>query len=212
MNISLIGAGNMARGIGTRLVAGGHTVTLFGRDSAKVNALAEELRKSQSGASVYAAKIGDPVQDEVVVLALYYGANVEIAKQYAEQLAGKTVVDISNPLNASYDGLVTAPDTSAGEQVQAAAPQARVVKAFNTTFAATLMSGKVAGQPLDVFIAGDDVAAKQAVAKLAVDGGLVAIDAGPLQRSRQLEALALLGITLQGPHQFNFTSAWKLIH
>lgn len=212
MNISLFGTGNMARGIGTRLVAGSHSVTLFGRNPAKVQALAEELRKTKSGASVSTAKIGDPVFDEVVVLALYYGANVEVAKQYAAQFAGKTVVDISNPLNASYDGLTTAPDTSAGEQVQAAAPQARVVKAFNTTFAGTLATGEVAGQPLDVLIAGDDGAAKKTVARLVTDGGLVAVDAGPLMRSRQLEGLALLGISLQGLHQLNFASAWKLVH
>ena len=213
MNVSIFGAGNMARGIGARLVAGGHSVTLFGRDAAKVQTLADELRKAaKPGAAVSAAKIGDPVRDDVVVLALYYGANVEVARKLAGQFAGKTVVDISNALNNTYDGLTVAPDTSAGEQVQAAAPAAHVVKAFNTTFAGTLVSGKVAGQPLDVFIAGDDEGAKKTVAKLVTDGGLVAVDAGPLHRSRQLEALALLGITLQGPNKLGFGSAWKLIH
>lgn len=213
MNVSIFGAGNMARGIGTRLVAGGHSVTLFGRDAAKVQTLAEDLRKAaKSGAFVSAAKIDDPVRDEVVVLALYYGANVEVARKLAPQFAGKTVVDISNALNGTYDGLTIAPDTSAGEQVQAAAPGAHVVKAFNTTFAGTLLGGKVAGQPLDVFIAGNDESARKTVAKLVTDGGLVAVDAGPLHRARQLEGMALLGITLQGPHKLGFGSAWKLIH
>jgi predicted dinucleotide-binding enzyme len=87
-----------------------------------------------------------------------------------------------------------------------------VVKAFNTTFANTLVTGKVAGQTLDILIAGDDAAAKATVSDLVKSGGLVAIDAGPLHRSRQLEALGLLGITLQGQHNLGFASAWKLIH
>jgi predicted dinucleotide-binding enzyme len=213
MNISIFGAGNMARGIGYRLMAGGNSVTLFGRDAAKTQSLAEELRKSaKAGAIVSTAKIGDPVRDEVVILAMWYSGNIEVAQKLSGQLAGKVVVDISNALNATYDGLVIAPDTSAGEQVGAALPKSKVVKAFNTTFANTLIEGKVAGQPLDVFIAGNDESAKGTVANLVKAGGLVAIDVGPLHRARQLEAMGLLGITLQGPHKLGFMSAWKLIH
>src|SRR5271169_1458787 len=213
MSISIFGTGNMARGIGYRLVAGGNSVTLFGRDSGKTQKLAEELRKSaKAGVTISIAKIGDSIHDEVVVLAMWYSGNIEIAQKLPGQLAGKIVVDISNALNATYDGLVIAPDTSAGEQVEVALPKSKVVKAFNTTFANTLIEGKVAGQSLDVFIAGNDESAKETVANLAKAGGLVAIDVGPLHRARQLEALGLLGITLQGPHKLGFMSAWKLIH
>ena len=86
-----------------------------------------------------------------------------------------------------------------------------MVKAFNTTFAGTLVEGRVADQPLDVFVAGDDAGAKETVSRLVRDGGLVAIDAGPLRRARQLEGLGFLGMTLQGPLGFNFSSAWKLV-
>jgi len=213
MNISIFGTGNMARGIGYRLVAGGNSVTLFGRDSVKTQKLAEELRKSaKAGVTVSIGKIGDSIHDEVVVLAMWYSGNIEIAQKLSGRLAGKIVVDISNALNATYDGLVIASDTSAGEQVEAALPKSKVVKAFNTTFANTLIEGKVAGQPLDVFIAGNDESAKETVANLAKASGLVAIDVGLLHRARQLEALGLLGITLQGPHKLGFMSAWKLIH
>jgi hypothetical protein len=85
------------------------------------------------------------------------------------------------------------------------------VKAFNTTFAGTLVEGRVAGQPLDVFIAGDDGEAKETVARLVRDGGLVPIDAGPLRRARELERLGFFGMTLQQPLGLNFQSAWKLI-
>jgi 8-hydroxy-5-deazaflavin:NADPH oxidoreductase len=86
-----------------------------------------------------------------------------------------------------------------------------VVKAFNTTFSGTLVEGQVAGQPLDVLIAGDDEEAKETVAQLVRDGGLRAIDVGPLERARHLEGLGFLGMMVQQPMGLNFRSAWKLI-
>jgi hypothetical protein len=75
----------------------------------------------------------------------------------------------------------------------------------------TLIVGEVSGQILDVFIAGDDQQAKNTVAALVRDGGLNPIDVGALERARQLEALGLLGITLQGRLGTQFGTAWKLI-
>jgi hypothetical protein len=109
---------------------------------------------------------------------------------------------------ASVDGgalSVTPPDSSAAEELAQSAPGARFVKAFNTTFAGTLSEGRVAGPPLDVFIAGDDPDAKATVAGLARDGGLNPIDAGPLKRARELEAMGLLHVTLQG----SLGTAWR---
>ena len=91
------------------------------------------------------------------------------------------------------------------------APGARFVKAFNTTFAGTLSEGRVAGEPLDVFIAGDDSDAKATVAGLARDGGLNPIDAGPLKRARELEAMGLLHMTLQGALGTGFASAIRIV-
>ena len=194
MHVTIIGAGNMGRGIGHRIVAGGHSVTIVDRDPEEAGELAEELR------------------GEVVVLAVYYPGNLELARDLGDSLAGKVVVDISNPLNQTFDGLATSPGSSAAEEVAQSAPAgARVVKAFNTTFSGTLVEGQVAGQPLDVLIAGDDEEAKETVAQLVRDGGLRAIDVGPLERARELEGLGFLGITLQQPLGLNFQSAWKLI-
>jgi 8-hydroxy-5-deazaflavin:NADPH oxidoreductase len=121
-------------------------------------------------------------------------------------------VNITNPLNATYDGLATPPGSSDAEEIARMVPQGtRVVKAFNTTFARTLVAGTVAGQPLDVFIAGDDAEAKATISQLVKAGGLRAIDVGPLSRARQLEGIGFLGITLQGPLGTNFMSAWKLL-
>ena len=208
MNVAIIGTGNMGRGIATRLLAGGHEVTLLDREAGKSEELAREL-----GDSVNAGTFGDPIAGEVVVLAVPYDAAVPLVQQYGEELSGKVVVDITNPVDfQTFEGLVTPPESSAAEEIAKAAPEgARVVKAFNTTFAGTLIEGRVAGQPLDVFIAGDDSGAKETMAQLVRDGGLVAIDAGPLRRARQLEELGFLGMTLQQPLGLNFQSAWKLI-
>jgi NADPH-dependent F420 reductase len=213
MRVTVIGAGNMGRGIGHRLVAGGHDVTIVDRNPEEAERLAEELRgAAQGGAAVEASGPDAELRGEVVILAVYYPGSLELASDLGDGLAGKIVVDISNPLNETFDALGTAPGTSAAEEVAATVPAgARVVKAFNTTFSGTLVEGQVAGQPLDVFIAGDDEGAKETVAQLVRDGGLRAIDVGPLERARQLEGLGFLVITLQQPLGLNFQSAWKLI-
>jgi NADPH-dependent F420 reductase len=212
MQVTVIGAGNMGRGIGHRLVAGGHEVTIVDRDPEEAGRLAKELRAAaQGGATVEAAGPTSELRGEVVVFAVYYQGALELARELGDRLAGKVVVDISNPLNQTFDALATQPGTSAAEEVAATVPTGtRVVKAFNTTFSGTLVEGQVAGQPLDVLIAGYDKEAKEMVAKLVRDGDLQAIDVGPLERARELEGLGFLGITLQQPLGLNFRSTWKL--
>ena len=212
MNVTIIGAGNMGRGIGTRAVAGGHSVTFVDANpEVAAKAAADVKAAAKNGATVSAASL-DAELGDVVVLAVWYGTNIEIAKQLGAKLAGKVVVDIANPLNATYDGLATALDSSSAEDLaKAVAAGAKVVKAFNTTFAGTLLAGSVAGQPLDVFIAGDDADAKSKVSQLVTDGGMRAIDAGPLHRARQIEAMQLLHITLQGTLGANWGSAIKIL-
>ncbi len=213
MNVTIIGAGNMGRGIGTRLVSGGHSITFVDANPEAAEKTAADVKAAaQKGATVTTASLGKAELGEVVVLAVWYGTNLEIAKQLGAKLAGKVVVDIANPLNATYDGLATAPDSSSAEDLaKAAAPGVKVVKAFNTTFAGTRLKGQVAGQPLDVFIAGDDKEAKEKVAGLVRDGGMRPIDTGPLSRARQIEAMQLLHITLQGTLGTNWGSTVKIL-
>jgi NADPH-dependent F420 reductase len=213
MQVTVIGAGNMGRGIGHRLVSGGHDVTIVDRDPEEAGRLAEELRAgAQGGATVEAEGPGAELRGEVVVLAVSYPGSLELARELGDRLARKVVVEISNPLNQTFDGLATAPGTSAAEELAERAPSgARVVKAFNTTFSGTLVEGQVAGQPLDVHIAGDDEEAKEKVAQLVRDGGMRPIDVGPLERAKHLEGLGFLHLTLQQPLGLGFQSAWKLI-
>jgi 8-hydroxy-5-deazaflavin:NADPH oxidoreductase len=213
MNITIIGAGNMGRGIGTRAVAGGHSVTFVDASPETAEKAAADVRASaENGAQVSVASLGEAQLGDVVVFAVWYGTNIELAKQLGKKLAGKVVVDIANPLNSTFDGLATAPDSSSAEDLaRAIADGSKVVKAFNTTYAGTLLSGSVAGQPLDVFIAGDDADAKAKVAQIVTDGGMRAVDAGPLSRARQIEGMQLLHIVTQGTLGTNWGSALKIL-
>lgn len=213
MDITIIGAGNMGRGIGTRAAAGGHSVTFVDANPEMAETAAAEVRKSaKNGSKVTASSLGQAELGDVVVLAVWYGTNTEIVRQLGSKLAGKVVVDIANPLNSTYDGLATAPDSSSAEDVaKAAAAGTKVVKAFNTTYAGTLLSGEVAGLPLDVFIAGDDTDAKDKVAQIVKDGGMRPIDAGPLSRARQIEGMQLLHIVIQGTLGTNWGSTVKVL-
>jgi len=206
MDVTIIGTGNMARGIGSRLVSGGHAVTLLGTERSNAEALAADL-----GGSVSAGTVGDPIADDVVVLAVWYPVTLDLAQQAGSQLDAKVVVDISNPLDTeTFEPIV--PDAGSGaEEVAAAAPGAKVVKAFNTTFAGTLVSGDVSGQQLDVLLASDDEDAKRTIASLVESSGLRAVDAGPLRRARQLEGLGYLHMVVQEGLGTGYGSAVKLI-
>jgi NADPH-dependent F420 reductase len=207
VKVTIVGAGNMGRGIGIRVVAGGHQVEIVDRDPTEAHKLAGEL-----GSAATALDPGARFGGQVVVLAVYYPGIKDAVQHYADQLAGKVVVDITNPVDTqTWDRLATPPGTSSAEEVQRLLPQGTpVVKAFNTTFAGTLVEGEVDGQQLDVLIAGDDQAAKQQVSQMVSDGGLRPIDVGPLSRAQQLEQLGLLHISLQQPLGLGFGSAIRL--
>jgi predicted dinucleotide-binding enzyme len=208
MHVTLIGTGNMARGIGSRVLAGGHDLTVVGKDAQRAEAVPADIGGQ---GIVRTAVLGDPLEAEVVVLAVYYPDARAAVERYADQLAGKVVVDITNPVNETFDGLVVPPDGSATNELAGLAPGARFVKAFNTTFAGPLTKGTVAGQTLDVLIAGDDEDAKGKVAALARDGGLNPIDVGPQTRARELEAAGLLHMGVQNVLGTGFASALKIV-
>jgi NADPH-dependent F420 reductase len=211
MNVTIIGTGNMARGIGTRAIAGGHDVTVVGRDEPSAQEVVKELVSVAGDGGVSAAAPDDALTGDIVVLAVYYPDAREAVERYADQLAGKVVLDITNPVNETVDALVVPPDGSATAELAKLAPDAKFVKGFNTTFAGTLVAGDVAGTALDVFVAGDDAGAKETAIQLARDGGLNAIDAGGQDRARELEALGLLHMTIQGQLGTNYGSAVKVL-
>jgi len=206
MDITIIGTGNMARGIATRALAGGNAVTLLGTAKEKAEALAQEL-----DGDVRAGQVGDPLTGDVVVLAVWYQAVSDVVARYGDQLEGKVVVDISNPVDPETYAPLTVQAGSVAQEIANAVPAAKVVKAFNTTFAGTLVDGQVAGEPLDVFVASDDEHAKRVVAELAEGGGLRAIDVGPLALAHQIEGLGYVNMAIQPALGTNYGSAIKVI-
>jgi predicted dinucleotide-binding enzyme len=206
MNITIIGTGNMARGIATRVLAAGHTVTLLGTEESKAQQLAGEL-----AGDVKTGTVGDPISGDIVVLAVWYQAIDDVISRYGDQLAGKTVVDITNPVDLQTFAPLTIEAGSAAQEIAAKVPGAKVVKAFNTTFAGSLVEGAVAGQPLDVFVASDDDQAKAQVTELAENAGLRVLDAGPLAIARQLEGAGYLHMAIQPGLGDTYASALKIV-
>ncbi|MEU6248740.1 NAD(P)-binding domain-containing protein [Glycomyces sp. NPDC047010] len=199
MEVLIVGSGNMARGIGLRLVRGGHRVRIADREPDKAADLAAELGDSAAGEPLDSA-----AGAEVIVLATPYEGSKQVAEMWAADLAGKTVIDICNPVDFStFDGLVTPEGKSAAEEIASAAPGARVVKAFNTTFASRLAETV----RLDVFVAADDPDAKQTVVQLCLDGDLRPIDVGALKHARALEAFQLLHMKVQDQIQGGWSTS-----
>lgn len=189
MKTAIIGTGNMGAGLAAALAAAGHVITIGARDLVKAAALAEKIGHGTVGGGIAAAaKLAD-----VVILALPFGAAAEAIK-LAGDLSGKVLVDISNPISPDYKELVIGHTTSAAEEIQKLAPQAHVVKAFNTIFAQLLPLDARQGKTLQVFVAGDDATAKESVSKLAKSVGFDAMDSGPLSNSRYLEPIGEMNI------------------
>jgi predicted dinucleotide-binding enzyme len=187
-SISIIGSGNMASAIGALAVKGGNTVEVIGRDTAKAAALASALGNGATAGTWGAAPTGD-----IVILALLFDSAVPVVSQYGDALAGKIIVDITNPFNASVTGLAIPADTSIAQMVAEVAPaSAHVVKAFNTLFRDVLAAG---GQ-LDVFMAGDDAQAKASVSAFIKSLGLRPQDTGNLSMAHWLEGAGLLSVGL----------------
>ncbi|MDB0509514.1 NADPH-dependent F420 reductase [Ralstonia solanacearum] len=189
MKIAVIGTGNIGAAYARALAEAKFEVVIGHRDPSKAAALAQEIGPNAEGGGISAAfKLAD-----LVLLALPYPAIAEVLAG-AGDLAGKVLVDVSNPLSADFQNLVVGLTTSAAEQIQAAAPSARVVKAFNTIFAGLVPGQARAGKRLQVFVAGDDAAAVAQVRELAQALGFVPVNAGPLRNSRFLEPVGMMNI------------------
>ncbi|MES2612614.1 MAG: NAD(P)-binding domain-containing protein [Pseudomonadota bacterium] len=198
-NMAVIGAGNMGSGLARALAAAGVEVVLGMRDAGKAAALAQG-----SGSVPVLDVAGAVAEADMVVLALPYGASVQVLEGLpAAALQGKVLVDISNPVTADFLGLQLGTTTSAAEAIQAAAPGAHVVKAFNTIFAQLLGAEARQGKaPVQVFVAGDDADAKARVQALSSVLGFEPVDAGSLRNARFLEPLGGMNI------QFGFFLGW----
>lgn len=212
MKIGIVGTGNMGTAIAGLLADGGHHVYLVGSEESKAKSLAQHLASRGPGTVEAAPTLQAAAQGcDMLLLATWYGVSTRIAVELSDALRDKVVIDISNPFNATFDGLITDHDTSAGEEIQRRLDASKVVKAFNTTFAPVLGSSVFSGSQVDVLLASDHDDAKGQVAKLISSTGLRPIDAGSLSNARVLERMALLMVELQGRYGLNFEAGLKVL-
>ncbi|HEX8099494.1 MAG TPA: NADPH-dependent F420 reductase [Actinomycetota bacterium] len=205
MNIAIVGAGNVGRSLAGALTRAGHSVMVSSRKAEDARAIADETGAQAAPSNREAVQAAD-----VVILAVPYQALEDAAREVSDVLDGKVLVDASNRVSRD-DPASTIDGTSASEQLQSAVPAARVVKAFNTLFAARMANPIVNGIALDGLYAGDDAAAKSHVAQLLGDIGLQPVDAGGLAMARALEAMTTLLILINVVNGLSFDNGWKLV-
>jgi 8-hydroxy-5-deazaflavin:NADPH oxidoreductase len=213
--IAVIGAsGNMGSAISKSLSKGNYRLLLCSDDKGKVQETFINIKNNIPTADVEVIDCSAQAswEADIIIAAVPYEAEKDVAKKIKDVANQKIVISISNPLNDTYNGLVTSPDTSAGEELQKLLPNSKVVKAFNTTFAADFSTPVIDGKQVDAFIAGNDEEALQTVAELVTTAGFNPIIAGDLSVSRTLENMQLLLIQLGMKYNYNWLAGWKILH
>jgi 8-hydroxy-5-deazaflavin:NADPH oxidoreductase len=208
MKIGIIGAGNMGAAFARRLAAADHEITITAKGLDEARKVASEV-----GRRVRAMPREELAEGtDLIILATPYGQSVE-ALRAVRHVDGKAVIDISNPFKEDMSGLAVGHTTSAAEEIQRAVPNVKVVKAFNTVFAAVLGSQPGGGSKVQVLYAGDDAGAKDTVRRLAESTGFEPVDAGPLANARYLEPLGMLNIWLgyMGNRGTNIAPRWETV-
>ena len=188
--ITVFGTGGLGGAVASVLSAGGHEVQA-------INTATEKA----------------PLRGDVVVLAVPHPAVAGVVEEYRDELAGKIVVDPTNPVDfATFDRLVVPADSSAAAELVEALPESRVVKALNTNFSPTLTAGAIGGTTPTVLLAGDDTDAKEQVAAILAAGGAVTtLDVGSLKLARELEAVGFLQLQLALAGKVPFTGGFAVI-
>jgi predicted dinucleotide-binding enzyme len=203
MNIAIVGTGNVGQALGTSFVRAGHTVTFAAQDAQKTAKVADAVGASAATSPLEAAAAAD-----VVVIAVPWGPAERVALEIAPAVAGKVVIDATNPLKADFTGPAT---ENGAQQLVGLLPGARVVKAFNTLFASVQANPDTHGQTVDGLYATDDETARDTAAALIASIGLRPVNVGPLSAARELEALAWLNIRLNMIASGDWQSSYVLV-
>jgi predicted dinucleotide-binding enzyme len=212
--IAIVGAtGKMGSAI-ARSLHGKYRLLLMSNDESKLLDLKSELGKSTAGAEAYSVSCAREAswEADIIIVATPYQAEREVAEKIREVAVGKIVVSISNPLDSSYSQLVTSEDSSAAEELQKLLPYSKVVKTFNTTFAADFMKPVIDGKTVDAFIAGNNSDAVETVSKVVGAAGFNPIVVGDLTLSRTLERMQLMLIQLAIKNNYQWLAGWKILH
>lgn len=213
--VAVIGAtGNMGSALSRSLAKGNYRLLLMANKEERLNELCEEIRSTDPLAEVEALQCAMDAswEADIIVLAVPYPAEKEIAEKIREVSTGKIVISLSNPVNSDFSDLITLPGISAAEALQQLLPHSLVIKAFNTTFAKDFYSPVIEGKQVDCFIAGDHAEAAETVAEMVKISGFNPVIAGGLKVSRTLEAMQLLLMQLTIQYDYNWQAGWKILH
>lgn len=213
--IAIIGAsGNMGSAIAKSLAKSQYRLLLFGKEEDKLATILKEIKagNKSADAEVMACAADASWEADIIIAAVPFAAEKELADKIRQVATGKIVISISNPLNESYTGLVTDGNTSSAEELQKLLPYSKVIKAFNTTFAGDFSQPLIDGKTVDAFIAGNDEEALETVSDVVRSVGFNPIKAGGLAISRTLENMQSLLIQLNMKNNYNWVAGWKILH
>jgi NADPH-dependent F420 reductase len=213
--IAIIGAaGTMGSGLARNLAKAGHRILLAGRTRSKLDTLLAGIKIDMPEVDVDILDCSREAswEADIVIPAVPYVDQMEVAKRIRDVVTGKVVISIVNPLNQTYDGLLTDPTTSGAEELARLLPHSNIVKAFNTVFASDFNSPSIGGKTVDCFLAGDNDAAVGTVVRLVEDAGFNPLVAGKLSASRTLESMMVLLIGLTLKNNYNWHAGWKVLH
>jgi NADPH-dependent F420 reductase len=213
--IAIIGAtGNMGSAIARSIAKGPYRLLLKASKQDELDALVNDIQSKNPSVEVESAICPTEAswEADIIILAVPYEAEKNIAPQIKDVASQKIVISIANPLNQNYDGLITAPGTSAAEELQKLLANSKIVKAFNTTFASDFSEPVINSTQVDAFVAGNDEEALQTVSELVATAGFNPIIAGDLSVSRTLENMQLLLIQLGMKNNYNWLAGWKILH
>ena len=208
MKIGIIGAGDVGATLGKSWARKGHQI-MFGVRNTQSPKVSNLLKSSNANLKVGSVSEAASFSD-VIILAIPWSAVNQIIG-IAGDLAGKLLVDTTNPFTSDLKGMVIEPSTSAAEEIAKLAPKSKVVKAFNTIGIKVLNNMIFGTNKADVFICGSDLKSRTTVKKLATDLGFEVVDVGPLSNARLLEQLSLLWIELAFRQEMGPNIAFKLL-
>ena len=192
MNVGVLGCGRMGRALGARAARAGHAVWFGSRDPARAEDAAREAGPEAAGGS-YA----EAVRHVSIVLLATRWQQTFRALDAAGSLAGRTVIDATNPSTPDGLTLLLGHETSGAEEIARAVPEVPVVKAFNHVYAEILEAdARFGGVPATAFYCGDDPDSNALVGRFVDSLGFEAVFAGPLVVARYLEPAAQLMVAL----------------
>ena len=191
MKESILGTGKMGSAVGRRLASAGWEIVYGSRDPDANKGKYSEFENISVTTYPDAASSSD-----LVLVAVPWAHTLDLLRALANQLGGKIIVDMTNPLSPDISYLVVGGDSSAAEQVSAWLPESMVVKAFNGITADNFPTPSASGEPAQVFYCSDHDEAKQAARRLIEATGYVPKDCGALSNARYLEAMAMLWLQL----------------